>query len=149
MKLWEGKQEEQHQTQEELVWKKEEKLRSKFLYKILLTLVKYTPIIILMVQITYSTFAYFCIDNIWLSYIGSVSLVNLLYLYIASYVFRFCYLYRLSLHSVVIVNLIALYDTLFRIPLSDLNMLRVYLIILLLGVIAFIKFKIKDNKRSV
>lgn len=134
---------------EEQDQKKEERLKSKYLYKILVVTIKYTPIVILIVQILYSTLAYFCINNLWLSYIGSVSLVNIVYLYIASYVFRFCYLYRLSLHSVILVNLIALYDTLFRIPLSDLNMLRVYLVILLVGVIAFIKFKIKDNKRSV
>lgn len=84
----------------------------------------------------------------WLSYIGSVSLVNLVYLYVASYVFRFCYLYRLSLHSIVLTNVLALIDTLIGIPISDLNILRVYLVILLIGVVSFVGFKYKEHKKS-
>ena len=148
MKLWEEKQE-GAQSQQCLELNKEERLKSKTFYKIYLTLIKYTPIICILVEIFTSLFAYFNKEVIYFLFIGGFSISSILLLYVASYVFRFCYLYRLSLHSIVIVNLIALYDTLFRIPLSDLNMLRVYLVILLLGVIAFIKFKIKDNKRSV
>lgn len=135
--------------QEELVQKKEEKLKSKSLYKILLLTIKYSPILILVVQISYSILAYFRINNEWLSYIGSASAINIVYLYIASYVFRFCYLYRLSLHSIVLTNLLALYDTLVGIPISDLNMLRVYLVILLIGVISFIKFKTNDKANKI
>ena len=141
MKLWEEKQEDV-QYQQCLELSKEERLKSKTFYKIYLTLIKYTPIICILVEIFTSLFAYFNKEVIYFLFIGGFSISSILLLYIASYVFRFCYLYRLSLHSIVIVNLIALYDTLFRIPLSDLNMLRVYLIILLVGVIAFIKFKI-------
>ena len=135
--------------QEELVQKKEEKLKSKSLYKILLLTIKYSPILILVVQISYSTLAYLNINNEWLSYIGSASAINIVYLYIASYVFRFCYLYRLSLHSIVLTNLLALYDTLVGIPISDLNILRVYLVILLIGVISFIKFKTNDKANKI
>ena len=103
----------------------------------------------IIVEILYSILAYFRINNEWLSYIGSASAINIVYLYIASYVFRFCYLYRLSLHSIVLTNLLALYDTLVGIPITDLNILRVYLVILLIGVISFIKFKTNDKANKI
>lgn len=112
MKLWAEKQEDVRLMQDEADLRQVERLKSKLLYKILLILIKYTPIIMLVVEILYSIFAYYRINNAWLSYIGSASAVNVVYLYIASYVFRFCYLYRLSLHSIVLTNLLALYDTL-------------------------------------
>lgn len=130
----------------------EEKLRSKFWYKIFLILIKYLPAIDILLDICYSTLAYFNYNAIICTFISSFSLTGLLLLYVASYVFRFCYLYRLSLHSIVLVNILAIYDSFIGIPISDLNILRVYLIILLLGLISFIKFKIKDarhNKKSI
>lgn len=148
MKLWEEKQEDEELTSAEVDLRQEERLRSKLLYKILLTTIKYTPIVILLTEVNYSILAYLCINTSWLSFIGSVSLVNLVYLYVASYVFRFCYLYRLSLHSIVLTNVLALIDTLVGIPISDLNILRVYLVILLTGVISFVGFRYKERRKS-
>jgi hypothetical protein len=48
----------------------------------------------------------------------------------------------------MLVNILAIYDSYIGIPLSSLNMLRIYLIILLIGVIAFIKFKVKDHVKN-
>lgn len=126
----------------------EERLRSKYLYKLYLLSIKYLPIIILIVEILFSLFAYFSLSTVWLSYIACVSILYMVQLYLASYVFRYCYLYRLSLYSIVLTNLLALYDTVFGIPLDDLNMLRVYLVILLIGVISFIKFKVNDARHN-
>ena len=68
----------------------------------------------------------------------------MLYLYIASYVFRFCYLYRWCLNFIVIVNILIIYDTYIGIPINDLNVLRIHLILLGISLLLFIKFKIKD-----
>lgn len=123
----------------------EEKLRSKYYYKIFLISIKYLPIVDLILEILYSIFAYYEYNGIIFTFIGGFSLSGLWILYIASYVFRFCYLYRLSLHSILLVNILAIIDTFIGIPLSDLNMLRVYLVILLIGVIAFIKQKSRPS----
>lgn len=123
----------------------EEKLRSKYYYKIFLISIKYLPIVDLILEILYSVFAYYKYNGIIFTFIGGFSLSGLWILYIASYVFRFCYLYRLSLHSILLVNILAIIDTFIGIPLSDLNMLRVYLVILLIGVIAFIKQKSRPS----
>lgn len=130
----------------------EEKLRSKYLYKLFLLIIKYTPCVLIINEILFSIFSYYLINTQILNILGCVSMINLIYLYIGSYVFKFCYLYRLCLHSIVLVNILAEIDTCVKIPISDLNILRIYLIILLIGLLSFIKFKIKDarhNKKSV
>ena len=130
----------------------EVKLRSKFWYKLFLIIIKYYPSICIISEIGYSLCEYLKIDGILFTFLGGCTLISLLFLYIASYVFRFCYLYRLSLHSTLLVNVLAMYDSFIGIPISDLNILRIYLIILLIGLLSFIKFKIKDarhNKKSI
>lgn len=147
MKLWEERQEEEvSQVREDSI--QEERLRSKLFYKIFLLSIKYFPIVSIICEILYSIFAYFKLDGSYFTFIGGFCITTIILLYLASYVFRYCYLYRLSLHSIVLTNLLALYDTIFGIPLDDLNMLRVYLVILLIGVISFIKFKVNDARHN-
>lgn len=149
--IWQKRQEEEVRLQDEDSIA-EERLRSKFWYKLFLVSVKYFPMFDIIIEITYSILAYFNYNPIIITFVGGFSLTGLLLLYIASYVFRFCYLYRLSLHSILLVNVLAMYDSFIRIPISDLNILRVYLIILLIGLLSFIKFKVRDarhNKKSV
>ena len=73
--------------------------------------------------------------------------MNIVYLYVASYVFQFCNLYRLALTTVLLVNILAIIDTHIGISFSDLNMLRIYVSILIIGILAFIKFHVKDNQK--
>ena len=73
--------------------------------------------------------------------------MNIVYLYVASYVFQFCNLYRLALTTVLLVNILAIIDTHIGIPLEDLSMLRVYVCILIIGIISFIWFNVKDNQK--
>lgn len=139
---------EEKQTLEEQDLTKAEKLRSKMLYKLFLLLIKYSPFITLIIEILYSILAYFNVDCTVLNQLGSVSIMDMTFLYLASYIFRFCYLYRLALYSIILTNVLALVDMTIGIPLSDLNMLRVYLVVLLTGVISFIKFKMQDAKHN-
>lgn len=149
--IWQKRQEDAElQVQEDLP--AEEGLRSKFWYKLFLLGIKYYPSICILSEIGYSLCEYFRVNGILFTFLGGCTLIGLLLLYIASYVFRFCYLYRLSLHSILLVNILAMYDSFIGIPISDLNILRVYLIILLIGLLSFIKFKVRDarhNKKSI
>lgn len=146
-KIWQRKKEDAvYQAQEDLT--KEEQLRSKQCYKLLLVLIKYAPIVCCIGEIGYSICAYFNYNGIIFTFLGGFTIPQLLLLYIASYVFRYCYLYRLSLHSILLVNILALYDSFIGIPISNLNILRLYLVILLIGVIAFIYFSYKNRKKK-
>lgn len=62
---------------------------------------------------------YFGIDLEILSYLGGVSFLTLGFLYLSSYVFKFCAYHRMSLHYIVVNNLISVYDTYMGIPVSD------------------------------
>ena len=149
--IWQKRQEDAESLRQEDLTA-EVKLRSKFWYKLFLIIIKYYPSICIISEVGYSMCEYLKIDGILFTFLGGCTLISLLFLYIASYVFRFCYLYRLSLHSILLVNVVTMYDSFIGIPISDLNILRIYLIILLIGLLSFIKFKIKDarhNKKSI
>lgn len=97
-----------------------EKNVNKTLYKLLLLILKYTPITLAINDIIHSILAYYEIENYIFSGIAGVSLAYLFTLYILSYVFRFCYLYRIPLYYITITNIIASYDEHYGIPITDL-----------------------------
>lgn len=126
--------------------KMEEKLNAnlnKRLYKLLILLLKYIPVVLSINDILHSILSYNDINCYFLSCFGGVSLIFLAILYVISYVFRFCYLYRIPLYFITITNLIALYDLYIGINVSDIQMLRVYLVLFGISMISFIYLKIK------
>lgn len=92
---------------------------SKFLYKIELYLLKVIPMIMAALHLASTTLFYFGIDLEILSYIGGVSFLTLGFLYLSSYVFKFCEYHRMFLHYVVVTNIISIYDAYIGIPVSD------------------------------
>ena len=92
---------------------------SKQLYKVELYLLKVIPMIMAAFHLANTTLFYFGIDLEILSYTGGVSFLTLGFLYLSSYVFKFCRYHRMFLHYVTITNLICIYDTYVGIPVSD------------------------------
>ena len=123
----------------------EERLKSKY-YKLFLIITKYTPFIILIMEVLYSIFSYLCWNTEIINLIGCVSIPQILLLYVGSYVFRYCKWYRYSLNTIILTNILALIDIFIGIPLNDLNMLRVYLGTLIIGLLSYIKFYNSTNK---
>jgi len=63
-----------------------------------------------------NTFLWFSgIDLPLFSYIGSISFIPLIYLYISSYVFEFCEYHRMFLHYIVADNILSIIDYYFNI----------------------------------
>ena len=118
------------------------------MYKLELVCVKYTPIII----------SFFTIISILLSFIGmdislygnilGASLLSTISMYISSYVYRFCAYHRMFIHYLVIVHLIDICDRLFIIPVSDYNLLVLYLSItgICLFIILYLYLKYGDRR---
>ena len=79
-----------------------ENLRSKLLYKIELRLLKIIPMILALTALLNSILSYFNIDLYILSYIGGISIFTMVFLYLSSYVFKFCEYHRIFLHYVVV-----------------------------------------------
>ena len=107
----------------------EENLKSKDLYKIELYSIKVIPIILAGLCLLNTVLSYFYIDLPILSYIGGLSLLPLLFLYISSYVFRFCTWHRLFLHYITINWILDIWDYYWGIPISDRGLFLLYIII--------------------
>lgn len=125
----------------------EEKLKNKLLYKSQLYMLKVIPMVMAFIYFINTVLSYFDIDIPALSYIGSCSLLMLIYLYLSSYVFRFCAYHRMFLHYVVIINCLNMYDYYVGIPISDLSLLIMYQIISGIFLFLILYLYVKSNKK--
>lgn len=105
----------------------EENLKSKRLYKSFLILLKLLPGLIALTFVVNVVLSFHNIDVYFLSYIGGISLLPIIFIYIATYVFKFCSCHRMFLHYTVISNILAIIDYYIGIPVSDCTMLTIYL----------------------
>lgn len=125
----------------------EESLRSKTLYKVEIGLLKIIPMVLAGIYLSNTILSYFLdIDLIILSYIGGISLLPLIFLYLSSYVFRFCIYHRVFLHYITINELILILDTHIRLPISDLEYFCLQMSIFGLSLFLFLYLYVKSNK---
>lgn len=119
----------------------EEKLSKKTVKNFVLA-TKILPIIIAAIYFLNSTISFFYGNDIPLNYIGGVSLLPVLYLYLASYTFKLCEYYRMYLHYIVVINIINIYDYYIGIPIDDISMylLCVLLTTITMFIIIYLKF---------
>lgn len=89
---------------------------NKLLYKIELCLVKVIPMIYALLSLLNTTLSYFNIEAVMLSYIGSVSFITLLLLYITPYVFKFCEYHRMFIHYTTVTWILNIIDLYIGIP---------------------------------
>ena len=126
----------------------EERLKSKTLYKIELYLIKVIPMIISFVYLLNTALSYYDIDVPLFSYIGGMSILPLLFLYVSSYVFKFCMYHRLFLHYISINWLLDIVDYYWGIPLSDKSMFLLYMIITGLFLLLILYFHQRCKKHT-
>lgn len=124
----------------------EASLKSKILYKIQLYMLKVIPMVMAFIFWLNTILSYFNIDIEALSYIAGSSVITLIYLYVASYVFRFCNYHRMFLHYVVTIWIIEIYDLYIGIPLDDLNLLLIYQIITGITLFLILYLYVKSRK---
>lgn len=114
----------------------------KYLYKIELYVLKIIPMLLAGCSFLNTTLFYFGINLPILTYIGGVSFLTLGFLYLSSYVFKFCGYHRMFLHYILVVNVISYIDMEFNIPISNFNLLIIYATIAFISmIIILIKFK--------
>lgn len=126
-----------------------ENLRSKLLYKIELILLKIIPMVMSLLSLLKSILSYFDIDLVIFSYLGSVSILTLVFLYISSYVFRFCEYHRMFLHYVFVTWIINIIDYYIGIPIDDLEYLCLQMIVAGISLFIILYLYVKNHKRSV
>lgn len=126
----------------------EERLKDKTLYKLELYLLKIIPMLLALIAFLNTVLSYFDIDLVIWSYIGSVSLLPLIFLYMSSYVFRFCEYHRMFLHYVVITNVLNVYDYYIGIPISDRELIVLHMIITGISLFIILYLYVKSTKKS-
>ena len=121
---------------------------SKSLYKIELYLMKIMPMLYALLSLLNTVLSYLDIDCVILSYIGSVSFITLLFLYITSYVFKFCEYHRVFIHYTTITWILNIIDLYIGIPISDVAYLGVQLIVVGICLFTILYLYVKSNKKS-
>lgn len=128
----------------------EERLKSKILYKIELFLLKIIPMLMAVCSACNSILSYFDIEVVIINYIGGVSLLPLIFLYLSSYVFKFCAYHRMFLHYLLITDIINIYDYHIGIPLDNLEYLCLHMIVTIISMFIalylYMNRKKKNNK---
>lgn len=105
-------------------------------YKLLIGTLKIIPMVLAITTMTGTLFSFFNINPSVLSFMGSVSLFPLIFLYLASYAFRFCIYHRMFLHYIVANNILVYADYFFGIPVSDLSLFMIHSV--LMGLFLFL-----------
>lgn len=114
---------------------------NKVLHKVLIFTVKVIPVIISGIYVLNTVLSYYCIDLPVFSYL--VQYLFILFVYLASFAFRFCRWHRMFIHYITAVLTVNIIDYHWGIPISDRGMLLVYGVMtgLFLFFIVYLKFK--------
>ena len=124
-------------------------LGSKNLYKLFIIVAKYIPLFCSIVQIIGLIMNYVGSTSIWMSFFGGTSLIFVVLLYLISYVFRFCYLYRIPLHYIAIINIVIAINLFIGIPIVTYVALRICILISGLFIVGYIVtiYKNRNNPK--
>lgn len=119
---------------------------NKNLYKIFLAVIKYTPITLAIMQLIGTVLNIVNVTNLYLSCIGGCSLLFLIILYLISYVFKFCYLYRIPLNYITIIGLIKILTGSLELSEYAIEIFRIHISITGLFIVTFIYYMYKNRK---
>lgn len=128
---------------------KGESLRNKSLYKTLLILLKYIPIIIALFYIVKTLGTLFGIDLPVLSNIAGMSLLTWVFMYLAALVFKFCIYHRMFLYYILVTDIINIIDYYIGIPVDSYGIVMIHSVVI--GILLFIilYFYVKHNKKVI
>lgn len=126
----------------------EENLKSKRLYKAFLLLLKFLPLLLALVSVLNTVLSFFTIDLVILSYIGSVSLLPLIFMYLAAFVFRFCLYHRIFLDYTVVSTLITVYDYYIGVPVTDAGIMTLQLVLFFAACVVALITHLKHKKHD-
>lgn len=124
-------------------------LRNKDLYKIELYLLKVMPMLLATIYLVNTVLSYYDIIIPVLSYIGGLSFIPLVFMYISSYVFRFCSYHRMFLHYIVINDLINLTDYYYTLPISDWELFILHMSIAGVSLFIILYLYVKSHSKNV
>lgn len=110
--------------------------------KLFVLVSKVLPMVLAFCHLLNCIFGYFGWNNIILGYISGISILTVGYLYLVSYLIKLCGYYRMFLHYCVIIDIINIYDYYIGIPLTNIQLIFLYVIItiIVMFIILYLKF---------
>ena len=127
----------------------ENSLKSKHLYKVELYLLKIMPILLAAIYLINTVLSYYDIIVPALTYIGGLSFIPLVFMYISSYVFKFCSYHRMFLHYIVVNDSINLIDYYYTIPISDWELFIIQMSIAGIALFIILYLYVKNHRKII
>lgn len=115
--------------------------KSNILNKLLLVLLRIIPTLIAACFIAGSLGYYYNYNGVIANYVMTILLI--IFLYVASYRLRFCEYHRIPLHYYVVGNCVAFYDDYFGLPVGDVYYGFIQLSIFMIFVLLYIYFRFR------
>lgn len=112
-------------------------------FKILLEVVKRIPIIMAVAQFVMIITQFFNIRLPSFEVVFGMSISSLIFFYLSSFVFDFCYYHRLPLYYIFITQILCLCDTYIGLPVSILWLFVIHILLFLVMIIQLFKFYLK------
>lgn len=91
--------------------------------------------------------SYFGVDISILSSIAGMSLIPLIFMYVSSYVFRFCEYHRMFLYYIAINDIINIYDWYIGINITDRELFVIHMSITGISLFIILCLYTKNNKK--
>lgn len=125
-----------------------QKARINNLHKVLILVLKTIPMISALCYCMNTFLMLFGVDAPIFSLLCGMSLLPWLFIYIASFVFKFCFYHRLCLYYIIIVDILNGFDYYLNLPVSDIFLISVHLCLTFVIFILVIIFYVKCHKRT-
>lgn len=84
-----------------------------------------------------------------LSHIGGLSFIPLVFMYVSSYVFKFCSYHRMFLHYIVINDLINIIDYYYTLPISDWELFTLHISIAGICLFIILYLYVRNHKKTI
>lgn len=116
-------------------------------YKVTLGLLKVIPMLLATCDALNTLTCLLGYDLVIFSFIGGVSFLTLAFLYLVSYVFRFCIYHRMFLHYVLVNNIISTLEFTVGLPVSFLGLCCIFSINFCVFLFLILYFHQKERKK--
>lgn len=125
----------------------EERRIDKRWYKVTLGLLKVIPMLLATCDALNTLTCLLGYDLVVLSFIGGVSFLTLAFLYLVSYVFRFCIYHRMFLHYVLVNNIISTLEFTIGLPINFLGLCCIFSVNFCVFLFLILYFHQKERKK--
>lgn len=120
---------------------------NKVSYRLFLFTLKAIPYVIALFYIIFTIGCYFGVELNIIGYIVSCSILTWLFLYISSFIFKFCIYHRLPLYYIMLNDIINTIDTYIHLPISTYSFFLLYICLTGIFVLLYVYLKVKNYAR--